>query len=117
MKSAFRALALAAAGAMGVLLLTGAGGISGEQARQLVRRGAVLLDVRTPQEFAAGHLEGARNIPVQELEEKLSALPAEKSAPIVVYCRSGTRSAKAASLLKQAGYSEVRDLGAMSNWK
>lgn len=117
MKNVFRSIATAAVGAGAVFFLTAAGGVSGDEAKQLVQRGAVLLDVRTPQEFAAGHIDGARNIPVQELEQKLSALPAQKSAPIVVYCRSGARSAKAASVLRNAGYTEVHDLGAMSNWK
>ncbi|MBL8951739.1 MAG: rhodanese-like domain-containing protein [Myxococcaceae bacterium] len=91
--------------------------ISGEQARELVsRRGALLLDVRTPEEFAAGHVDGAKNVPVQVLDAELARLPAKKNQPIVVYCRSGGRSARAAAMLGAAGFTQVHDLGAMSNW-
>jgi len=110
---------LAAAAAAGFLFLrpaTGANVAPGE-ARHLVEQGALLLDVRTPQEFAAGHLDGAVNIPVQQLEARLSELAAKKDRPIVVYCRSGARSASAAKLLAAAGHSRVFDLGAMSSWK
>ena len=57
-----------------------------EEARRLVESGARLVDVRTPGEFAAGHLPGAINIPVQDLERRLHEL-GPKQAPIVVYCR------------------------------
>ena len=83
----------------------------------MTKKGALLLDVRTAQEFAAGHVEGATNVPVQELEGRLATLPAKKDQPIVVYCQSGHRSSRAAEILKKAGYTSVNDLGAMSNWK
>lgn len=82
--------------------------------RQLVEQGALLLDVRTPDEFRSGHVSRATNIPVQELGRRLNEC-GPKSRPIVVYCRSGGRSATAASLLRGAGY-EVKDLGPMSAW-
>lgn len=103
-----------------LFFLMGANGgptVSSEQAHALVKQGALLLDVRTTAEFGGGHLENALNIPVQELEAKLSTLPAKKDQDIVVYCHSGRRSAAAAEMLKQAGYTKVVDLGAMSNWK
>jgi rhodanese-related sulfurtransferase len=84
-------------------------------ARQLVADGAQLLDVRTRDEFAAGHIAGAKNIPVQELEQRLGELGA-KDAPLVVYCRSGRRSATAKRLLEAAGWTKVHDAGAMSSW-
>lgn len=84
-------------------------------ARRLVAEGAVLLDVRSPEEFADRHLDGALNIPVQTLAVRLADLP-DKQRPIVVYCRSGARSARAAELLRQAGYASVHDLGPMSAW-
>ena len=86
-----------------------------QNARQAVEQGALLLDVRTPEEFADGHLDGAVNIPVQSLEERAAELPA-KDRQLVVYCRSGARSARATSWLKAQGYQNVIDLGAMSNW-
>ena len=91
------------------------GDVSGSEARALVAKGALLLDVRTPGEFAGGHIEGALNIPVQELGQRLGEL-GDKARPIVVYCRSGKRSSRAASMLKGAGHSATHDLGAMSRW-
>lgn len=80
---------------------------------QLVADGALLLDVRTPAEFSEGHVDGALNIAVQQLESRLDEL--DPARPVVVYCRSGTRSATAASLLRDRGFS-VTDVGAMSDW-
>lgn len=91
--------------------------ITGEGAREKVKAGAFLLDVRSPGEFAEGHLPGAVNVPVQELEATLASLPVDRSREIVVYCRSGMRSARARTLLLKAGYAKVEDLGGMSNWK
>jgi rhodanese-related sulfurtransferase len=85
------------------------------EARQLVANGARLVDVRTPQEFASAHLPGAVNIPVQELDRRMAEL-GPKDEPIVLYCRSGSRSAYAARMLHGAGYSAVYDLGAMNAW-
>lgn len=82
--------------------------------RELVANGALLLDVRTPEEFADRHLDGAVNIPVQELGARVRELGA-KDRPVVVYCRSGARSASATKLLKNAGY-EVLDIGGIGNW-
>jgi phage shock protein E len=83
--------------------------------RDLVARGATLLDVRTCEEFAVEHVPGALNIPLQELSRRQSEL-GDKSAPIVVYCRSGGRSASASALLRAQGFVHVHDLGAMLNW-
>lgn len=101
-----------------LFLFAGTGGsISGDEAKALVRDGALLLDVRTPEEFAAGHVGGAVNIPVQQLEAALGTFPAREDQDIVVYCQSGRRSANAAGILQRAGYSKVHDLGPRSNWK
>ena len=91
------------------------GSISGAQARQLVSEGALLVDVRSPKEFSAGHIEGAINIPVGELPERLPEL-GDKHEPIVLYCRSGARSGRALSLLQSQGFTSVSNLGAMSRW-
>jgi rhodanese-related sulfurtransferase len=88
---------------------------AGAEGKALVAAGAVLLDVRTAAEFASGHVEGAKNIPVHELEARMAELgPA--STPVVVYCRSGARSARAAAMLKARGFSTVKDIGPMSAW-
>jgi phage shock protein E len=84
-------------------------------ARELVAHGAMLLDVRTAEEFRAGHLDGALNVPVQQLMQRIAEL-GDRSRTIVVYCRSGNRSALAAELLRTQGYQHVYDLGAMLNW-
>lgn len=73
-----------------------------------------LIDVRTSEEYSAGHIDGAVNLSLQSIES--GTLPTvEKDQPIYLYCRSGNRSAQAASLLKQAGYTDVHDLGAMTS--
>lgn len=86
----------------------------GAEAKALVKAGAVLVDVRTPEEFAAKHLDGAINIPVDDLEARKAELPKDKD--VVLYCRSGARSARAKTLLASAGYTKVHNLGPMSNW-
>lgn len=74
-----------------------------------------LLDVRTAEEFASGHIEGAVNIPVQILASYLDEVPQDQ--PVVIYCRSGNRSAQAASILRGAGYSDVYDIdGGVIAW-
>ena len=89
--------------------------IQGADARKLVAAGARLLDVRSPGEFAGGHLPGAVNIPVQELERRLAeAGPID--GELIVYCRSGHRSSRAAELLRQHGFTKVHNLGPMTAW-
>lgn len=75
-------------------------------------RGATVLDVRSPEEFADWHLEGAHNIPVQDLAARLDELGPRQSL-IAVYCRSGRRSALALSLLRAHGFEQVVDLGGL----
>ena len=82
--------------------------------RQMVKEGALLLEVRTPAEYASGHVEGATNIPVQELNFRMSEV-GDKKRPVVVYCRSGARSAAAAGLLRSNGY-DVVDIGGIGAW-
>jgi phage shock protein E len=100
---------------MGMLgALFGRGRIDSAEARRLVAAGAVLLDVRSPEEYAERHLPGALNIPVQALAGRTAELGAP-TRPVVVYCRSGMRSARAAGLLARAGFT-VHDLGGMGKW-
>jgi phage shock protein E len=75
----------------------------------------VLVDVRTPEEYAEGFITGSVNIPLQELESRLSEI--RRDIPVVVYCRSGNRSAQAADILTSSGYSEVYDLGGIAEWQ
>jgi rhodanese-related sulfurtransferase len=85
------------------------------KAHEWVAQGALLLDVRTPAEFQQGHLDGARNIPVQELPQRVKELGAP-SQKVVVYCAAGGRSATAADILRRAGFTECVNLGPMSAW-
>jgi phage shock protein E len=85
------------------------------KARQLVAKGAVLLDVRSPEEFREGHPEPARNIPVHELPQRLAEV-GPPGTKVVVYCASGGRSAMAAEILAYHGYPDVFDLQSVSYW-
>ena len=94
------------------LLFRRAGQISGEGARQLIRDGGLLVDVRTPGEFDASHLQGAINLPLGILGAQAGKLES-KDRPLVVYCASGTRSAVARAQLKRLGFTQVFNLGGM----
>ena len=97
------------------LLLRALGSVSPEDARRLVAEGALLVDVRSAGEYESGHIEGAVNFPLQTLSGRLEEL-GKRSTPLIVYCRSGTRSSLARSVLQKAGFTEVHDLGAMWRW-
>ncbi len=71
---------------------------------------AFLLDVRRESEFAAGYIPGAINVPLQEIEEVTEYIP-NKNVPVYVYCRSGVRSAQAATAMRYMGYTNVMDIG------
>lgn len=75
--------------------------------------GAVLLDVRTREEYAQGHIPGSRNLPLQEINTAVSLLP-EQSTPIFVYCYSGARSAQATAYLNRMNYTSVQNLGGIA---
>ncbi len=91
------------------------GKVAPAAAKALVQGGARLLDVRSPGEFASGHLDGALNIPIDQLGARLAEV-GPKETPVVVYCRSGARSGSAARVLKAAGFARVEDLGPMGRW-
>ncbi|HEX2881788.1 MAG TPA: rhodanese-like domain-containing protein [Polyangiaceae bacterium] len=91
------------------------GDLSVAQAHELVARGARLVDVRTQEEYSIGHIPGALNIPLHDLSSRLGELRPQEH-PVILYCRSGNRSQQAASLLRDAGFTAVHNLGAMSRW-
>lgn len=72
---------------------------------------AHLLDVRTPREYARDGLDGAKNMPLQDVDNRLGEV-GNTEDPVVLYCQSGNRSAQAADILKRNGFREVYDLGA-----
>lgn len=76
-------------------------------------RGAVLLDVRTPQEYQRGHIPGSKNIPLQEIG-RVGAAVSEKDTPLFVYCHSGARSRQAVGELQRMGYLHVKNIGGMA---
>jgi phage shock protein E len=78
----------------------------------------VILDVRTPAEFAAGHIPGARNIPHDQLAQRIAELDGARSSDIVVYCRTGRRSGTALHTLKAAGFTRLEHLdGDYTAWQ
>ncbi|HOX48195.1 MAG TPA: rhodanese-like domain-containing protein [Spirochaetia bacterium] len=79
-----------------------------------IKAGAAIIDVRTPDEFADGHYEGARNIPVNVLGNRLDEV-GPKDKPVVLYCASGARSAMAAKMLKASGFADVTNAGGLDD--
>ncbi len=76
---------------------------------------AILLDVRTAEEYADGHIEGSRNLPLQNIGQA-AAVIADQSTPLFVHCRSGGRSAAATAELKRIGYTNVNDIGGIMSY-
>jgi phage shock protein E len=108
-------IGVAVAAFVGLTLFKRRGQVSRDDAHRLVKEGAALVDVRSPGEFASGHLPGAVNVPLGDLDRKGASL-GKKDRPVVLYCASGTRSAMALSKLKGQGFTNVQNLGAMTRW-
>ena len=101
-------------------LLGGAGGgVTPSQAVQLInRQKAVVVDVCEPAEYQAGHVGGAKNIPLGQLQEKLPAAVKNKATPLVLVCASGGRSGRAAAIARKLGYENAQSLtGGLKNWR
>jgi phage shock protein E len=94
--------------------LFGAGPDHTEAVRAALAQDGVILDVRSPGEFAGGHVPGARNVPHTSIAGALNRLDASK--PVILYCRSGARSGLAASILRGAGFRDVIDVGPMGRF-
>jgi len=95
-----------------------AGGVGTTEAVRLMNREkAVLIDVSEPGEYAAGHPGGARNVPLGQIEGSKD-LPSNKALPLVVVCPTGARAARAAALLRKAGYEKAQALsGGFAAWR
>ncbi|HEU6448180.1 MAG TPA: rhodanese-like domain-containing protein [Verrucomicrobiae bacterium] len=93
------------------ILLKRAGQISAKSALDHLKNGALVIDVRSPDEFNSGHLPQAVNIPLDEIETGLARLTPGKNRVLLLHCLSGTRSAFAKSKLKRLGYTNVFNLG------
>jgi rhodanese-related sulfurtransferase len=98
---------------------TGGGSLTAQGAVHLINRErAVVVDVRDPAEFAAGHVTGARNVPFDQLEQKLPGTVKNKSVPVLLMCASGARAQRALALAKKLGYEQAQVVaGGLKSWK
>ena len=103
------------------VLSSGGGGdsLNPNEVVQLMNRDkAVVVDVCGADEFAAGHVVGAKNVPLDQLEAKLTGVVKNKATPVVLVCASGMRSKRALAVAKKLGYENVRSLsGGMGAWR
>lgn len=92
--------------------------ITAEEAKKIMDTESeyVILDVRTEEEFAQGHIPGAILIPDYEIREEAESSLPDKDALILVYCRSGRRSKNAAQILAELGYTNIREFGGIIDW-
>jgi rhodanese-related sulfurtransferase len=115
-------VALASGGMLMWPLIAGsmnAGALSANSAVQLINREkAVVIDVRDPSEFATGHVGGAKNVPLAQLEEKLPGAVKNKALPLILVCGTGARAARAVAVAKKLGYEQAQSLGGgLKSWK
>jgi rhodanese-related sulfurtransferase len=94
-------------------------GLSPQQAVQMINREkAQVIDVCSAEEFAAGHLIGARHVPLDQLEQQLAGVAKNKSQPLILVCASGLRSKRAVAVAKKLGYEQAHSLtGGLKAWK
>ena len=88
--------------------------LSDEAAREYLRQGAKVIDVRSVEEYRERHLPNTLNIPLDEMEQRIDKELPEKSTVLLLHCLSGGRSGAGAQLLKRLGYSKVFNLGSFS---
>lgn len=89
-----------------------------EAKEKIINNNAVLVDVRTQDEYDNGHIEGAILYSIDDIsEDTVSTILDDKDKEIILYCQSGNRSSQAKEKLEELGYTNVYDLGAMSNWE
>ena len=95
------------------------GGLTAEGAVQLINREkAVVIDVGETEEFAAGHMGSAKNIPLKLLEEKLPLAVKNKALPVILVCQTGARSGRAVAIAKKLGYAQAQSLGGgLKSWR
>jgi rhodanese-related sulfurtransferase len=107
-------VALASAALLFWPVLKGAtgGALTAEAAVQLINREkAVVIDVCEANEYAVGHVGGAKNIPLSQLEQKLPGMVKNKALPVILVCQSGARSGRAVGIAKKLGYEQAQSLG------
>ncbi|MDD2880370.1 MAG: rhodanese-like domain-containing protein [Rhodoferax sp.] len=115
------AVALSAGGMLMWPMINGAGpgALSADGAVQLINREkAVVIDICEPAEFAAGHVVGAKNIPLGQLEGKLATTVKNKALPLILVCQSGARSRSAVGIAKKLGFDNAHSLsGGIGAWR
>jgi phage shock protein E len=97
-----------------VFLLNKSGLISAKDAQAQLKNGALVIDVRSPGEFESGHLPGAINIPLDEIQTAMPRRVADKNQVLLLHCQSGMRSGMAKRTLKAMGYTNAFNLGSLS---
>ena len=115
-------VALASGGMLMWPLVAGsmnAGALTASGAVQLINREkAVVIDVREADEFATGHIGGAKNVPLAQLEEKLPGLVKNKALPLILVCATGARAGRAVAVAKKLGYEQAQAMGGgLKSWK
>jgi phage shock protein E len=101
----------------GALPLKAGSDLPEKEAREYLKHGALVVDVRTVREYKAGHLTNAVNIPLAELKEKLPGVATNKSAVILLHCQTGGRSGKAERELRAMGYTNAFNIGSYERAK
>lgn len=92
--------------------------VSPQQAAEMQRQSSLIVDVRENDEWNAGHIAGAIHIPLSEISNRLNELEKYKNAPVIMQCRSGVRSAKAANLLAKSGFMQIYNMeGGLNAWQ
>ena len=114
-------IALSSGGMLAWPMVRGAnaGSLTAQGAVQLINRErAVVVDVREPEEFAAGHVTGAKNVPLGQLEQKLTAAVKNKSLPLLLVCATGGRAQRAVATARKLGYEQAQAIaGGLKSWK
>ena len=90
-------------------------GMPDEQSVKIDLNTVILLDVRSPEEYAAGYLKGARNIPHDRIGAEIAAVVPDKSAQVILYCRSGRRAKTALETMRAMGYINVSNFGGLED--
>ena len=102
-----------------LLMGGGPGALSAAGAVQLINREkAVVIDICEASEFATGHVGGAKNVPLSQLEDKLPSVVKNKGLPVILVCQSGARSSRALAIAKKLGYDKGQSLsGGLTAWR
>lgn len=91
--------------------------ITKKKAQELINKGAVIIDVRDDMEYTEYHIPNAISIPISTIRYKINEIVKNKQSVIILYCKSGSRSRRAAQILVQLGYTNVCDVGSINNLK